>query len=390
MDPLRQKYLKYKKKYLQQNYGGMSLDDLVAELENENCPAENCYDKTLADLADPKCWSKIHCKQYTDDQGQTKPRYTRSHVVCSSFTLHKNVYLAKDNQENKLVIWNNLTFINDLDTKRLLNELDILINLKSPYLINLIDFHKTESNLILITEYADYGDLLSYLKNNPDLSFEVIKYIIHQVLLGIQVLHQNHLIHRDIKPGNIVLIKNPDNVDRPIVKLIDFGNTTKYSTDVSIPSLLRQRSIDEKKTPGKFTLSGSGQFMAPEVPTEKYDKSVDFYSLGQVLLFLITRIIKSKHMVLQVVDKTNFYEANYNKELSKKVILGKEFQEFGYQTVIDKLATYTADQIAWIMIFLLSTLVEPKDRLNIATLLKNNFQENFKKNVFIKLFVFTP
>ena len=44
---------------------------------------------------------------------------------------------------------------------------------------------------------------------------------------------------------------------------------------------------------------------------------------------------------MQVVDKTNFYEANYNKELSKKVILGKEFQEFGYQTVIEKLATYS-------------------------------------------------
>ena len=387
MNSFKQKYLKYKNKYLKEIYGGMSLDELISQLDANACSVENCFDKTLEDLNDPNCWSQKYCKEYTDNQGQIKPRYTRSDVICSSFTLHKNVYLAKDNKENKLVIWNELSFRDDLDTKRLLNELDILINLKSPYLINLLDFHRTDSDLILITEYAHYGDLISYLEYNPDLSFEAIKYIVHQVLLGIQVLHQNHLIHRDIKPENIVLIKNPDNLDRPIVKLIDFGNTTKLVNDDSIPSLLRQRSIDEKKTRGKFTLSGTGQFMAPEVTTENYDKSVDLYSLGQVLLFLITRLLNKKHVLLQVADKNNFYETYYNKELPRKVILAKEFEKLGYSAVIDKLIDYPADQIAWIMIFLISTLSEPQNRLNAEILLQNNFQENFKKNDFINLFV---
>lgn len=93
--------------------------------------------------------------------------------------------------------------------------------------------------------------------------------ITKQVLLGLNCMHQLGIMHRDLKPDNI-MIKNSDNLDR--VCLTDFGFATFFD-------------FDKKE---KF-YCGSLVYMAPELIIGKqgYDQKVDIWALGITLLFML-------------------------------------------------------------------------------------------------------
>ena len=89
--------------------------------------------------------------------------------------------------------------------------------LKSPYIIDLLDVFPSETNLVLVLEYmtADLADIISSSKFQLPLS--MIKYCSLAVIEGVGHCHSHNIIHRDIKPSNI-LINN-----RGQVKIADFG-----------------------------------------------------------------------------------------------------------------------------------------------------------------------
>ena len=97
-----------------------------------------------------------------------------------------------------------------------------------------------------------------------------------QTASAIEFMHgqRNVVVHRDVKPGNILIKRNGDQIT---VKVTDFG-LSKIS-DTSDPA----------KTAMFTTAAGTPAFMAPELFTQnKYDKSVDVFSLGLVFLAMIT------------------------------------------------------------------------------------------------------
>ena len=95
---------------------------------------------------------------------------------------------------------------------------------------------------------------------NTEYSEKACKYALYQVLLGLQAMHQKHVIHRDIKSDNILVDAKGN------VKLADFG----YSAQLTTERLQRTSRV------------GTVCWMAPELITreKQYDCKVDIWSLG--------------------------------------------------------------------------------------------------------------
>lgn len=83
--------------------------------------------------------------------------------------------------------------------------------------------------MIIITEYCERGDLGALIKEtkakNQELSEEFILSVMAQMLLGLNFLHKNRIMHRDIKPGNIFIASNGE------IKLGDLGSTKEFRRD---------------------------------------------------------------------------------------------------------------------------------------------------------------
>ena len=99
------------------------------------------------------------------------------------------------------------------------------------------------------------------------LSEERVIKMIKEIVLGIQYLHKNHIVHRDIKPGNVFLMDDEEET----IKLGDLG----IAKDIN----------DSKQV--MLTKLGTPYYMAPEIELMgKYTKSADIYSLGCVAFAL--------------------------------------------------------------------------------------------------------
>ena len=127
------------------------------------------------------------------------------------------------------------------------------------------------NDLYTVLEYARCGDLRSFISffcNRSSLIPEcVIRILLLECLRGLQYIHSQGVIHRDIKPQNILIAEDG------VVKICDFG-------------IARERSAASAPR----TCAGTFQYMAPEVVKgEGYDESADVWSLGCVFYELCWR-----------------------------------------------------------------------------------------------------
>jgi serine/threonine-protein kinase 24/25/MST4 len=163
----------------------------------------------------------------------------------------------------------------DDDVEEVRKEISIMSELRSKYLTQLHESFAEGQKLYIVMEYLNGGSLRDLIdempendeagnNNNDDttaIAFpeDVCAYIIRQVLLGLEYLHKNGKIHRDLKCENLLMNKDG------AVKLGDFGGTGRLT------------ETDDKRN----TFVGSPFWMAPEVIKENdYDTAADIWSLG--------------------------------------------------------------------------------------------------------------
>ena len=164
---------------------------------------------------------------------------------------------------------------NEKSQRILGREIDILQNVKTcPFIVKLFAVEETRSEIILVMELCD-DDFSVYRKAN-DPSEEMITRFLIQVAQGVSFLHQHDIVHRDIKPQN-VLIKWTDPKKKAFdIKLADFGYARYWDHEIPLQSL-----------------AGSPAFMAPEAlqcliePGRTYTDLVDLWSIGALLYFAI-------------------------------------------------------------------------------------------------------
>ncbi len=98
-------------------------------------------------------------------------------------------------------------------------EIELLGELESPYIVGYLDAFIEETNINIIMEFCQHGDLETYIKRQNGKAFtdNFIWKVFIQICLGLQYLHAKDIIHRDLKTLNILLGK--DNT----AKIGDFG-----------------------------------------------------------------------------------------------------------------------------------------------------------------------
>nr|AFD29625.1 NLK-1 [Schmidtea mediterranea] len=167
-------------------------------------------------------------------------------------------------------------FHNTVTAKRLYRELFILSHIKHENIISLVDIVKSDHSFINDEIYilCDFmqTDLHKIIVSPQALSVDHVKIFLYQILRGVKYLHSAHIIHRDIKPGNMLVNSNC------LLKICDFG-------------LAR---IEDKRNISPLTQEVVTQYYrAPELLMESsyYAFAVDMWSIGCTFAELLCRRI---------------------------------------------------------------------------------------------------
>jgi serine/threonine protein kinase len=159
-------------------------------------------------------------------------------------------------------------------------EVRILQTIHHPNVVSMVEVLYTSDLICLIMEYCSDGDLLEMIRARFALTDTECRRVLHQILLGLQYLHEHNISHRDLKPENILIDGSGT------AKIADFG----LSHHMSHNSLLQ-------------TPCGSVQYCAPEIIRgEAYDgRSVDVWSMGVVLYAMASgKLPWSSHKQLEL------------------------------------------------------------------------------------------
>nr|WP_263313544.1 Stk1 family PASTA domain-containing Ser/Thr kinase [Mammaliicoccus sp. Marseille-Q6498] len=182
-----------------------------------------------------------------------------------------NVYLAKDNILDRKVavkVINIPPYEKEKTVERFEREVQNTTILSHSNIVNVLDVEEDDNCYYLVMEYIDGPTLKEYLNKEGKLSAKEAVDMTLQILKGIAHAHHHRIIHRDIKPQNILMTKDGT------LKILDFG----------IARALSETALTETNH-----VMGSVQYLSPEQAKGlSTDESSDIYSIGIVLFELLT------------------------------------------------------------------------------------------------------
>jgi eukaryotic-like serine/threonine-protein kinase len=161
---------------------------------------------------------------------------------------------------------------NERQRKRFLGEARAANQINHEHIIDITDFGETEDGLVyMVMEYLEGRPLSDDIAKGPLPPRRALR-ITLQVALGLARAHELGVVHRDVKPANIYLIRRK--LDNDYVKILDFGVA---------------RIEQDARVTGQGTIVGTPEYIAPEqVRTPQASASGDLYSLGCVLFEMLT------------------------------------------------------------------------------------------------------
>src|SRR5947209_2473060 len=151
------------------------------------------------------------------------------------------------------------TRLSEQDEARFLQEAQTLAGLSHPHIVRVLDFAVQDGTPFLVLEYAPHGTLRHRHAQGTRLPLETIVHYVQQVAAALQYAHDQRLIHRDVKPENLLLGERFD------ILLSDFGLGLFARHTLS-------QSFQE--------IAGTAFYMAPEQIQGKPRPASDQYALG--------------------------------------------------------------------------------------------------------------
>lgn len=182
------------------------------------------------------------------------------------------VYKAKDKESGRTVALKKIRLDTESDgvPSTAIREISLLKELNHPNVVRLLDVVHSEKKLFLVFEYLD-RDLKKYMDSVPagGISLPLVKSYLYQLLSGIAFCHSHRILHRDLKPQNLLIDSQGS------IKLADFGLARAFGVPV--------RSYTHEVV----TL----WYRAPEIllGCRYYSTPVDVWSIGCIFAEMITR-----------------------------------------------------------------------------------------------------
>jgi len=183
------------------------------------------------------------------------------------------VYKAKNKYLKNIVAIKMIKKIKENeDDNEIIDEINKLKKLSHPNIVRIHEFYCSQKYHQIITEYCKKGNLNKYIRNS--LTEKQLAVIFYQIFSGLCYLHENNIIHGNIKLKNIMfLTKEEDNQTKEEyfwVKIIDF----------SIDKIFNKNKQD--------SLEYSSYYKAPEMFQNKFSDKTDVWSIGIILFLALT------------------------------------------------------------------------------------------------------
>lgn len=153
--------------------------------------------------------------------------------------------------------------------KDIQTEINLLKSLDHINIVRYLGAETDGTHLHIFQEWVPGGSVTSLLHKFGPFSMPVVRAYLFQILSGLAYLHDNGILHRDIKGGNVLVS------DAGVVKLADFGSSKRL--------VLQHQDAMET-----MTMRGTPYYMAPEVFEEKYGTKADIWSVGCVAFQMAT------------------------------------------------------------------------------------------------------
>lgn len=153
------------------------------------------------------------------------------------------------------------------------------------------DSNVEEGHIYIFLEYVPGGSISSLLSQYHLFDEALVKFFTRQILCGLQYLHTRHILHRDIKAGNVLIDHNG------VCKITDFGLSKNQQEGAYDPMA------------NNSTMRGTVFWMAPEVLTNNYSAKVDVWSLGCTVLEMMT----GEHPWMELTSLAALYQIGNHK-----------------------------------------------------------------------------
>ncbi len=265
-------------------------------------------------------------------------KYIIQHAIKSGGMAH--VYKAIDPTTKEVVAIKTLHSVNT--NRRTINgfiqEAKMLKKLNHPNIVQVIDFGKEDETFYTVMEYIEGEDLKKLLLHKKVEDFHRRHDIISQIGIGLHYLHENNIIHKDIKPENIMVLKNNE------VKIIDFGLARYNRLRIF---MFKQQFID-----------GTPTYMSPEQIQKRHvDNRTDIYSYGILIYEMLTgrvpyqandkNAIMRAHIDIHTRPKSiSYYDSNIQKNTENCVMKAIEKNpNKRYKTVSEMILDFSRSKI---------------------------------------------
>ncbi len=184
------------------------------------------------------------------------------------------IYRGRDMRMDRVVAIKVLREVYSTDPKfvtRFQREAKAASALQHPNIVQVFDYGQSDGNYFIVMELVEGTDLRRYLRSRGILATDRAIIIAHDVALGLGAAHRRAIVHRDVKPQNVLVGRDGS------IKLTDFGIASVYK-DIN----------DERLTTTGMTL-GTVQYYAPEqAQGEIVNPAADVYALGIVMYEMLT------------------------------------------------------------------------------------------------------
>ncbi|HEY5240633.1 MAG TPA: serine/threonine-protein kinase, partial [Polyangiaceae bacterium] len=178
--------------------------------------------------------------------------------------------------------------VDEATLARFEREVQLTATLTHPNVVTVYDYGRTSAGMFYyVMEYLDGADLKVIVERHGAMPAARCVRVLVQTADALAEAHKQGLIHRDVKPANVILVNGwePD-----VVKVVDFGLVKQLAAPRASGSMPPESSASAHAMPGDADITGTPAYMSPEAidTPGKVDGRSDVYSVGCVAYYLLT------------------------------------------------------------------------------------------------------